>query len=153
MFREGLVSAAFTHDTVPPDPRTLSLDPERRELAIRGRIETALARLARLREGQFNFNLTDVIPENVVERDISGETLDPGLNAQELLIDLARGIDEGPARLLGCPGGLLPAKSRSTTSPWRLRRLAPRRRTSRFRARAVLQGSRWSRERRRRSPT
>jgi len=94
VFRDGLVSAAFTWETVPPDPRTLSMDPDRREAAIRSRIEAALARLARLREGQFNFNLTDVTPQHVAERDITAETLDPGLNAQELLIDLARGIDE-----------------------------------------------------------
>ena len=94
VFRDGLVSAAFTWDTVPPDQRTLSMDPDRRETAIRSRIEAALARLARLREGQFNFNLTDVTPQTVAERDITAETLDPGLNAQELLIDLARGIDE-----------------------------------------------------------
>ena len=86
VFRGGLVAAAFAWDSPPPGAGG--------ETEIRKRIEVALARLARLREGQFNFNLTDVTPRNVAGRDVSGETLEPGLNAQELLIDLARGMDE-----------------------------------------------------------
>jgi len=86
VFRGGLVAAAFAWDSPPPGGGA--------ENEIRKRIEVALARLARLREGQFNFNLTDVTPQTVAGRDVSTETLEPGLNAQELLIDLARGMDE-----------------------------------------------------------
>jgi CheY-like chemotaxis protein len=86
VFSSGLVVAAFT-----PDSATT---PGADDATITRRIEVALAKLARLREGQFNFNLTDVTPQTVAGRDVMAETLDPGLNAQELLIDLARGIDE-----------------------------------------------------------
>src|SRR5205085_2554632 len=48
----------------------------------------------RLREGQFNFSLTEQAPTLLADRDISDESLPYGINAQEILIDLARGLDE-----------------------------------------------------------
>src|SRR5438105_8811270 len=67
---------------------------ERRAPVLRHRIERALEQLIRLREGQFSFSLTDQPPRTIGEREISEETLPQGINAQELLLDLARGMDE-----------------------------------------------------------
>ena len=61
---------------------------------LRHSIERGLEQLIRLREGQFNFSLTETIPPRVGARDITEETLPEGINAQELLLDLARGMDE-----------------------------------------------------------
>lgn len=93
VFRDGLVIAAFTpeSDTYVPDP---SLDAPKRVAAVRGRIDVALEKLTRLREGQFQFSLTDHSPTKVGDRDISTETVADGINPQGLLLDLARGIDE-----------------------------------------------------------
>ena len=94
VFREGLVVASFTWDSLPVDPRAASLPEEKRTTLIHNRIALALEQLIRLREGQFNFSLTEEIPASIAGRDITGETLPEGINPQELLLDLARGIDE-----------------------------------------------------------
>jgi CheY-like chemotaxis protein len=94
VFRDGLVVCAFTWDTMPLDPRARSLPAETRDRMLRGRIELALEQLIRLREGQFNFALSDELPSKVESRDITAETLSGGINPQELLLDLARGMDE-----------------------------------------------------------
>src|SRR5579862_1760359 len=93
-FREGFVVSAFSWDSLPIDPRVETLTPENKTALIRSRIEIALEQLIRLRGGLFNFQLTDDIPTLVGVRDIALETLDTGINPQELLLDLARGIDE-----------------------------------------------------------
>jgi CheY-like chemotaxis protein len=54
----------------------------------------SLEQLIRLREGQFQFSLSEAPPRKVGARDISDETLQEGINPQELLLDLARGMDE-----------------------------------------------------------
>jgi CheY-like chemotaxis protein len=94
VFREGLVVASFTWDSLPVDPRAASLPEAKRATLIRERIAMALEHLIRLREGQFSFSLTEEIPAAIAGRDITGETLHEGINPQELLLDLARGIDE-----------------------------------------------------------
>ena len=94
VFREGLVVASFTWDSLPVDPRAASLPEAKRYALVRNRIALALEHLIRLREGQFSFNLTEEIPASIAGRDITGETLPAGINPQELLLDLARGIDE-----------------------------------------------------------
>jgi hypothetical protein len=78
----------------PPEADFAALPEARRQAQTRRRIEMALERLIRLREGQFQFSLTDAPPRAIKGRDISRETLDPGINPQELLLDLARGMDE-----------------------------------------------------------
>jgi CheY-like chemotaxis protein len=95
VFREGLVVAAFTADSPPADRRLASLPPEARDKAVRGRIGFALEHLARLREGGFGFELTDDVPGAVGGRDIRLETLARGINPQEMLLDLAQGLDDG----------------------------------------------------------
>jgi len=74
-----------------PDPEA---DGDKRDAIVRMRIEIALEQLIRLREGQFRFSLTEKTPVKIGSRDISHELLREGFNAQGLLLDLARGIDE-----------------------------------------------------------
>lgn len=94
VFQDGFVVAAFSAETPPFDKRYRDLPPEKRLPLLRQSIERGLEQLIRLREGQFSFSLTDEIPTTVGPRDISLETLPQGINAQELLLDLARGMDE-----------------------------------------------------------
>jgi CheY-like chemotaxis protein len=94
VFKNGFVVAAFSAETPPFDKRHRDLAPENRVPVLRQNIERGLQQLIRLREGQFSFSLTDDTPTIVGTRDISEETLPQGINAQELLLDLARGMDE-----------------------------------------------------------
>jgi CheY-like chemotaxis protein len=94
VFDGGFVVAAFTWQTPPIDPRARTLPPETRDTILRGRIEMALEQLIRMREGSFDFSLTEVAPLEVAGRDIEFELLSRGINAQELMLDLARGMDE-----------------------------------------------------------
>lgn len=94
VFEDGFVVAAFSAETPLFDERQRLLPPERRLPLLRQSIERGLQQLIRLREGQFSFSLTEAIPARVGARDITGETLPEGINAQELLLDLARGMDE-----------------------------------------------------------
>jgi CheY-like chemotaxis protein len=94
VFRDGLVVSAFTWDSAPLDPRVRTLAADKRDQYLRTRIELALEQLIRLREGQFSFSLSDEPPVRVESRDIRDETLTTGINPQELLLDLARGMDE-----------------------------------------------------------
>jgi CheY-like chemotaxis protein len=98
VFCEGLVVSAFTATSPPADPRLGSLAKEAREQAVRRRLGFALERLARLREGSFSFELADDVPAVVGHRDIRLETLLRGINPQELLLDLAQGLDEDRAQ-------------------------------------------------------
>src|SRR5207245_2721842 len=94
VFRDGFVTSSFTWTTAPLDPRAKTLPPDQRSRMLRHRIEGALQQLIRLREGQFNFSLSDEAPTRVGARDILDETMADGINPQELLLDLARGMDE-----------------------------------------------------------
>jgi CheY-like chemotaxis protein len=94
VFNDGRVVASFTPESPPPDPRAAALDPDKRSSLIRSRIEIALEQLIRLRDGQFSFSLTDSPPLRLGDRDLTHEMLEDGINAQALLLDLARGIDE-----------------------------------------------------------
>ncbi|PYQ15714.1 MAG: hypothetical protein DMF80_07890, partial [Acidobacteria bacterium] len=94
VFQDGFVTSSFTWDSPPLDPRVQNLPPPQRTRMLRHRIELALQQLIRLREGQFNFSLAEEPPTRVGARDIMEETLPEGINPQELLLDLARGMDE-----------------------------------------------------------
>ncbi len=94
VFEEGLVVAAFAATGAPLDPNIGELSAVQRATVIRTRIEMALEQLVRLREGQFSFGLAEKAPRLVGGRDVGAETLVNGINAQELLLDLARGLDE-----------------------------------------------------------
>jgi CheY-like chemotaxis protein len=93
VFSDGLVVSAFSPETRPLQLEA-GLTPEKREAALRTRVEIALEQLIRLREGNFEFSLTEKTPRVIDGRDIRAELLEDGFNAQGLLLDLARGIDE-----------------------------------------------------------
>ncbi len=86
-FREGLVVNAFTWESGSAESDQSTED-------THTQISSALERLARVSDGQFNFSLTPEPPTRIGDRDITGETLLPGINPQGLLLDLARGLDE-----------------------------------------------------------
>jgi CheY-like chemotaxis protein len=94
VFRDGFVVSSFAWDAPPLDPRFMNLSEGQRASVIRTRIEISLETLIRLREGHFSFSLAEAPPPVVGGRDLSRETLSVGINPQELLLDLARGIDE-----------------------------------------------------------
>ncbi len=132
VFREGLVVSAFTAGSPPADPRLATLGRDAREKAVRARIGFALEQLARLREGAFGFELTDDVPPAVGGRDIRLETLERGINPQEMLLDLAQGLDDGRAESAaaveasfaapeeGVVGGepIVPSEALATAEPW-----------------------------------
>ena len=97
VFLDGLVVSAFTAGSLPVDPRLVDLPAEKREQLIRSRIVFALEQLTRLREGGFSFELTESVPRALGSRDLTLETLAGGINPQDLLLDLAAGMDEGQA--------------------------------------------------------
>jgi CheY-like chemotaxis protein len=97
VFHEGLLVSAFTADSPPPDARLVALPGAARESAVRSRIAFAMEQLARLREGAFGFELTETVPKKVGTRDITLEALRVGINPQEMLLELAQGIDEDRA--------------------------------------------------------
>jgi CheY-like chemotaxis protein len=98
VFRDGLVVAAFAGGAPPADRRLATLPEDARDKVVRGRLAFALEQLARLREGGFAFELTEEVPRNVGARDIRPETLARGINPQEMLLELAQGIDDDRAR-------------------------------------------------------
>ncbi|MFI5007054.1 MAG: DUF4388 domain-containing protein [Solirubrobacterales bacterium] len=94
VFREGLIVSSFTWDSQPLIARSAAPSEDERALLIREGIEVALERLSRLREGAFCFELTKEPPLIIGPHDLTRETLTRGLNPQELLLELAQGIDE-----------------------------------------------------------
>jgi CheY-like chemotaxis protein len=91
IFREGRVVSGYLWDTPsrPPSPTAPGSEQQ-----VRGRISAVLERLVRLREGQFAFNLTEQIPTRLGDRDLTTETLADGINPEEMMLDLARKLDE-----------------------------------------------------------
>ena len=76
------------------DRRAGELPPAVHQDAIRGRIRGIIERLARLREGQFGFNVSEEAPSRIGDRDLAGEMLEDGINPEGLMLDLARQLDE-----------------------------------------------------------
>src|SRR5262249_16768378 len=93
VFRSGKIVAARTWDSPAPDAETAGLPADERQTRISRGIEAALARLTRLREGPFKFELTDQVPANLGGHDITSETLAEGINPEELLLELTRTMD------------------------------------------------------------
>jgi CheY-like chemotaxis protein len=61
---------------------------------VRDRIAATLERLVRLREGEFAFHLSQDVPTALGGRDLAGEMLEGGINPEELMLDLAKKLDE-----------------------------------------------------------
>lgn len=93
VFETGRVVAGHMWDVPPLPPQAPPPGPAR-ELVVRQRIATILERLVRLREGDFAFHLSDSVPSVLGDRDLSAETLPYGINPEELMLDLARQLDE-----------------------------------------------------------
>jgi CheY-like chemotaxis protein len=93
LFDTGRVVSGYAWD-VPDLPRDYPPQGPGRELVIRQRLASLLERLVRLREGEFAFNLTDGVPTRLGGRDLEAETLPSGINPEELMLDLARQLDE-----------------------------------------------------------
>ncbi len=93
VFDTGRVVSGYAWD-VPGLPRDQPAEGPARELVIRERLASLLERLVRLREGEFAFNLTDGVPTTIGGRDLEAETLPCGINPEELMLDLARQLDE-----------------------------------------------------------
>ncbi len=87
VFEAGRVVAGYTWDS--PKAAAPVAEPE-----VRRRIADVLAQLVRLREGEFAFNLSEEVLKQVGGRDLSGEMLPYGINPEELMLDLARQLDE-----------------------------------------------------------
>ncbi len=94
VFQNGLVVCAYTWNEPPLDAGGAALPAAEHEARARRRIGLALEQLIRLREGEFNFALSEKLPTRLGGRDLRAETLAGGINPQELLLDLARGMDE-----------------------------------------------------------
>jgi CheY-like chemotaxis protein len=93
VFDAGRVVSGYAWD-VPELPGDRPPEGPARELVVRQRLASLLERLVRLREGEFAFNLADVVPAALGGRDLRAETLPCGINPEELLLDLARQLDE-----------------------------------------------------------
>jgi len=93
VFDSGRVVSGYAWD-VPPLP---PLDPPQgvaRDSVVRERIASILERLVRLREGDFAFNLTQEVPVTLAGRNLSEEVLPYGINPEEMVLDLAKKLDE-----------------------------------------------------------
>ncbi len=93
VFDSGRVVSGYAWD-VPPLP---PLDPPQgaaRESVVRGRIASILERLVRLRDGDFAFNLTQEVPVTLAGRNLTEEMLPYGINPEEMVLDLAKKLDE-----------------------------------------------------------
>lgn len=93
VFDAGRVVAGYAWDVPPLSSREPAPGPAR-DAVIRGRVAAILERLVRLRDGEFAFHLSPQVPSRLAGRDLSGETLEGGINPEELMLDLAKKLDE-----------------------------------------------------------
>lgn len=115
VFRLGRVVACFAPGASVRIPRS-ELNAAEWQSHLAELIAKDLAVLSRLREGTFGFVLSAEVPRSIEGHDVAHETLDFGLNAEEVLMDLARGMDEerrGAIEALQAPEGA-PAPPRLT---------------------------------------
>ena len=93
VFDSGRVVAGYAWD-VPALPLADPAPGPARERLVRERIAATLERLVRLREGEFAFHLSQEVPTALGGRDLAGEMLAGGINPEELMLDLAKKLDE-----------------------------------------------------------
>lgn len=93
VFRAGKVVACFAPGAAVRIPRA-DLNAAEWQRALSELIARDLGVMSRLREGNFGFVLSPEVPRAIEGHDLSHETLDYGLDAQEVLMDLAREMDE-----------------------------------------------------------
>lgn len=93
VFDAGRIVAGYFWD-VPPLPAGDPAPGPARERAVQQRVSGILERLVRLREGDFAFHLCGSVPVTLGGRDLANEMLPGGINPEELMLDLARKLDE-----------------------------------------------------------
>lgn len=93
VFRNGRVVACFSPGSSERVPRT-ALAPAEWEKRLTAGIAADLGALSRLRDGNFGFVLSNDVPKQIEGYSLERETLAVGVDAQELLLDLARELDE-----------------------------------------------------------
>ncbi|MEO5762920.1 MAG: response regulator [Vicinamibacteria bacterium] len=93
VFRNGRVVACFSPGSSERVPRT-GLAPSEWEKRLTAGIAADLGALSRLRDGNFGFVLSNEVPKQIEGYSLERETLTVGVDAQELLLDLARELDE-----------------------------------------------------------
>ncbi len=93
VFDSGRVVAGYAWDVEPLPPQHPAPGPER-ERVVRDRIAGILEKLVRLRDGTFAFTLNQQVETKLAGRDLSGEMLPGGINPEELMLDLAKKLDE-----------------------------------------------------------
>ena len=96
VFRDGSVVCAFSWSTLDYVRRISAghYEEGQKETVILALVETSLREMARLREGSFRFELTEEIETDLEGTDISAFLLESGINAQHLLLELTRELDE-----------------------------------------------------------
>lgn len=110
VFRAGRIIASFDGGS-PSLETSLASRPEcPRDAVIRRWIVASVDRLDRARQGEFHFQVSDDPPLRVQGRDIARETLQPGMDVVELLLEMACRQDEDardspdrPVRTAGSP--------------------------------------------------
>jgi CheY-like chemotaxis protein len=93
VFDTGRVVAGYASDLSPLPAGVPPPGPEREKL-LRTRVTTILERLVRQRDGRFAFHLTEEVPTGVGARNLSDEMLPGGINPEELMLELAKTLDE-----------------------------------------------------------
>ena len=93
VFDSGRVVAGYAWDVPPLPPGEPEPGPAR-DRAVRDRVAAILERLVRLRDGEFAFHLSGAVPLVLSGRELAGEMLQGGINPEELMLDLARKLDE-----------------------------------------------------------
>jgi CheY-like chemotaxis protein len=93
VFRDGKVVACFSPGSSERVPRS-ALTPAEWENRLTTGIAADLGTMSRLRDGVFSFVLSNEVPKQVEGYSLERETLAKGVDAQEILIDLARELDE-----------------------------------------------------------
>jgi CheY-like chemotaxis protein len=93
VFDSGRVVAGYSWD-VPTLPAGEPAPGPARDRLVRDRIALILEKLVRWRDGEFAFHLSPEVPIALGGRDLTGEMLPGGINPEELMLDLAKNLDE-----------------------------------------------------------
>jgi len=96
VFRDGMVVCVYSWSTLDYVRRIAAghYQQDQKDTVILALVETSLREMARLKEGSFRFELSEQIEAELEGVDISAFLLEQGINAQHLLLDLTRELDE-----------------------------------------------------------
>ena len=96
VFRDGKVVCAYAWSTLDYLRRIAAghYEEGQKDAVILEVVETSLREMARLQEGNFHFKVANVIASDLESVNISKFLSSPGINAQGLLLELTRELDE-----------------------------------------------------------